>query len=103
GVGLALGLGCGLPGRGVLRAGVGLGAAVRAALAADTASIAVMELADNAVILAVPGAMDAGLGAALFWAALAFSLVVAFIVTLPLNRWLISRGKGHAVLHAHHG
>jgi uncharacterized protein DUF4396 len=59
-----------------------------------------MELADNAVILAVPGAMDAGLGAALFWAALAFSLVVAFFVTLPLNRWLISRGKGHAVLHA---
>jgi hypothetical protein len=79
---------------------VGLRAAVRAALAADTASIAVMELADNAVILAVPGAMDAGLGAALFWAALAFSLVVAFLVTLPLNRWLIGRGKGHAVLHA---
>ena len=99
---LAFVFGYGLTVRGVLRAGVGLRAAVRAALAADTVSIAVMELTDNAVILAVPGAMDAGLGAALFWAALGFSLVVAFVVTLPLNRWLISRGKGHAVLHAYH-
>ena len=102
-IALAFVFGYGLTVRSVLRAGVGLRAAVRAALAADTASIAVMELADNAVILAVPGAMDAGLGAALFWAALAFSLVVAFFVTLPLNRWLISRGRGHAVVHAYHG
>jgi hypothetical protein len=101
-IALAFVFGYGLTMRGVLRAGVGLRAAVRAALAADTVSIAVMELTDNAVILAVPGAMDAGLGAALFWAALGFSLVVAFVVTLPLNRWLISRGKGHAVLHAYH-
>jgi Domain of unknown function (DUF4396) len=101
-VALAFVFGYGLTVRSVLRAGVGLRAAVRAALAADTASIAVMELADNAVMLAVPGAMDAGLGAALFWAALGFSLVVAFFVTLPLNRWLIGRGRGHAVLHAHH-
>jgi hypothetical protein len=101
-IALAFAFGYGLTVRSVVRAGVGLRAAVRAALAADTASITVMELADNAVILAVPGAMDAGLGAALFWASLAFSLVVAFLVTLPLNRWLIGRGKGHAVLHAHH-
>ncbi len=102
-VALAFVFGYALTMRGVLRAGVGLRAALRAALAADTASIAVMELADNAVILAVPGAMDAGLDTALFWASLAFSLLVAFLVTVPLNRWLISRGKGHAVLHAHHG
>ena len=101
-IALAFVFGYGLTMRSVLRAGVGLRAALRAALAADTASIAVMELADNAVILAVPGAMEAGLGAALFWASLGFSLVVAFFVTLPLNRWLISRGRGHAVLHAHH-
>jgi len=101
-VALAFVFGYGLTMRGVLRAGVGLRAAARAALAADTASIAVMELTDNAVILAFPGAMDAGPGAALFWAALGFSLVVAFVATMPLNRWLISRGKGHAVLHAHH-
>jgi hypothetical protein len=101
-IALAFVFGYGLTMRGMLRAGVGLRAAARAALAADTVSIAVMELTDNAVILAVPGAMDAGLGAALFWAALGFSLVVAFVVTLPLNRWLISRGKGHAVIHAYH-
>ena len=82
--------------------GLPLRKAARIALAADTVSIAVMELTDNAVILAVPGAMDAGLGAALFWAALGFSLVVTFAVTLPLNRWLSSRGKGHAVVHAYH-
>jgi len=67
------------------------------------ASIAVMELADNAVILAVPGAMEAGLTSALFWLSLAAALAVAFLVTVPFNRWLISRGRGHAVRHAHHG
>jgi Domain of unknown function (DUF4396) len=69
---------------------------LRAALAADTASIAVMELADNTVIAAIPGAMDVGLDTALFWASLAFSLSVAFIATVPLNRWLIGHSKGHA-------
>jgi hypothetical protein len=102
-IALAFVFGYGLTMRSVLRAGVGLRAALRAALAADTASIAVMELADNAVILAVPGAMDAGPSAALFWASLGFSLMVAFFVTLPLNRWLIGRGRGHAVIHARHG
>ena len=101
-VALAFVFGYGLTAGGLLRAGVGLGAALRAALAADTASIAVMELLDNTVIAAIPGAMDAGLGTALFWAALAFSLIVAFFATVPLNRWLIGRGKGHAHVHAHH-
>jgi hypothetical protein len=87
----------------VLRAGVALGSAVTVALAADTVSIAVMEIVDNGVILAVPGAMDAGLADVLFWATLAFSLVVAFVVTTPVNRWMISKGRGHAVVHAHHG
>jgi hypothetical protein len=65
-------------------------------------SIAVMEVCDNAVVLAVPGAMDAGLGDLLFWGSLAFSFVVAFCVTVPVNRWLIGRGRGHAVAHAYH-
>jgi hypothetical protein len=101
-VALAFAFGYALTARGLLRAGVSLQAALRAALAADTASIAVMELADNTVIAAIPGAMDAGLGTTLFWASLAFSLVVAFVATVPLNRWLIGRGKGHALLHSHH-
>jgi hypothetical protein len=86
----------------VLRSGLPFGRAVRVALAADTISIAVMELVDNAVILLMPGAMDAGLADVLFWGTLAFSLAVAFVVTVPVNRWLIARGKGHAVVHAHH-
>ena len=86
----------------VLRAGVSFRQAVGVALAADTVSIAVMEVMDNAFIIAIPGAMDAGLASALFWGALAGSLVVAFIVTTPVNRWMISRGKGHAVVHAYH-
>ena len=102
-IALAFVFGYALTMRGVLRAGVGLRAALRVALAADTVSIAVMEIVDNAVILAVPGAMDAGLDDALFWGTLAFSLVVAFVVTTPVNRWMISRGRGHAVVHAHHG
>ncbi|MBA3234316.1 MAG: DUF4396 domain-containing protein [Propionibacteriales bacterium] len=83
----------------VLRAGLALRAAVGVALAADTVSILVMELVDNAVILAVPGAMEAGLVSSLFWSALVFSLVVAFVVTVPVNRWMIGRGRGHAVVH----
>jgi hypothetical protein len=86
----------------VLRSGVPLKAALGVALAADTVSIAVMEVIDNAVVLLIPGAMDAGLDSLLFWAALAFSLLVAFSVTVPVNRWMIGRGKGHAVVHAYH-
>jgi hypothetical protein len=86
----------------VLRAGVGVRAALGIALAADTVSITVMEIMDNAVVLAVPGALDANLGDVLFWASLAASLVVAFVVTVPVNRALLARGKGHAVVHAYH-
>jgi uncharacterized protein DUF4396 len=101
-IALAFGFGYALTMRGVLRAGVGFRAALRVAFAADTVSIAVMELLDNAFILAVPGALDAGLASVLFWASLASSLVVAFLLTTPLNRWMISRGKGHAVVHQYH-
>ena len=78
------------------------GSAMKLALAADTASITVMEIVDNAVMLAIPGAMDAGLGTVLFWASLAFALAVAAVAAFPVNRWLIARGKGHAVVHHHH-
>jgi hypothetical protein len=87
----------------LLRAGLGLRAALGLALAADTASIAVMEVVDNAVMLAVPGAMDAGLADPLFWGSLAVALAVAAAAAFPVNRWLIARGRGHAVAHAHHG
>jgi hypothetical protein len=76
--------------------------ALKLALAADTASITVMEIVDNAIMLLIPGAMDAGLTSLLFWGSLAFSLAVAAIAAFPVNRWLIGRGKGHAVVHAHH-
>jgi hypothetical protein len=99
---LAFVFGYGLTMRGVLRAGVPFGTAFRIALAADTVSIAVMELMDNAVVVAIPGAMDAGVTTLLFWGSLLLSLVVAFLVTTPVNRWLIARGKGHAVVHAYH-
>ncbi|MFF0743365.1 DUF4396 domain-containing protein [Streptomyces sp. NPDC004111] len=88
--------------RGILRAGVGLRTAFGVALAADTLSIAVMELIDNGVIVLWPGAMDAQLSDALFWGALAASLALAFVVTTPVNRWMIGRGKGHAVVHQYH-
>lgn len=87
----------------VVRAGLSLKAAVGVALAADTLSIAVMELVDNGILLVVPGAMDAHLSEALFWGALALSLAVAFMVTTPVNKWMIGRGKGHAVAHRYHG
>jgi uncharacterized membrane protein YgcG len=87
----------------VMRSGLSLRAAIPVALAADTVSITVMEIVDNAIMLAVPGAMEAHLDSPLFWGSLAFALAVAFVVTVPVNRWLISRGKGHAVVHAHHG
>jgi hypothetical protein len=99
---LAFVFGYALTMRGVLRAGVGFRTALGVALAADTVSIAVMEVLDNTVMIVVPGAMDAGLGSVLFWGALAFSLIVAFILTTPVNKWMISRGKGHAVVHHYH-
>jgi hypothetical protein len=86
----------------VLRSGVPLRRAIAVALAADTVSIATMEVMDNAFILAVPRAIDAGLSDALFWWSLVVSLVVAFVVTVPVNRALIARGKGHAVVHQYH-
>lgn len=101
-IALAFVFGYALTMRGVLRAGVGFRQALRVALAADTVSIAVMEIVDNAVMLGVPGAMDAGITSGLFWGALAFALLVAFVVTTPINRWLIGRGQGHAVVHAYH-
>ncbi|MFE2531174.1 DUF4396 domain-containing protein [Streptomyces sp. NPDC059371] len=88
--------------RGVLRAGVGFRTALRVALAADTLSIAVMELIDNGVIVLWPDAMDARLGDLLFWGSLLISLAVAFVVTTPVNKWTIGRGKGHAVVHRYH-
>jgi hypothetical protein len=89
--------------RPVLRAGLPFGRATRVALASDTASIATMEVVDNAFILVVPGAIAAGLATGLFWWSLAVSLVIAFVITVPVNRWLIARGKGHAVVHEFHG
>jgi hypothetical protein len=86
----------------VLRAGLGLKAAVKVALAADTVSITVMEAVDNGIIALVPGAMDAHLSDGLFWSALLGGFAVAFVVTTPLNKWMIGRGKGHAVVHSLH-
>lgn len=98
-VGLAFLFGYGLTSLPLLRAGMALGAVVPVALASDTLSIAVMEVVDNGVMLAVPGAMESGLGDVLFWGALSFALVVAGAVAFPVNRRLIARGKGHAVVH----
>ncbi|MBQ6640773.1 MAG: DUF4396 domain-containing protein [Saccharopolyspora sp.] len=99
---LAFVFGYALTMRGVLRSGVSFAGAVRVALAADTFSIFVMEVVDNAVMVVVPGAMDAGPTTALFWASLAFALVVAFVLTVPVNKWMIARGRGHAVVHGMH-
>ena len=87
----------------LLRSGIALRAAIGIAFAADTASITLMELVDNAIMLAIPGAMDAGLGQPLFWGALAASLLIAGAAAFPLNRFLIRRGKGHALAHGAHG
>ncbi len=84
------------------RAGLGAREAIRVALAADTVSILVMEIVDNAFVLAIPGAMAAGLADPLFWGSLVAALVIAFVVTVPVNRWMIGRGRGHAVAHALH-
>ena len=86
----------------LLRAGLGLAASLPLAFASDTLSIGVMELVDNAILLVIPGAMEAGLDEILFWASLAFALLVAGAFAYPVNRYLIARGKGHAVVHAHH-
>jgi hypothetical protein len=99
---LAFVFGYALTMRGVLRAGVDFRTALKVALAADTLSIFVMEIIDNTTMLVVPGAIDAGITTALFWLSLAGSLLLAFLVTTPVNRWMISRGKGHAVVHAYH-
>jgi len=89
--------------RPLLAGGVAFGQAVRLALAADTVSIAIMEIVDTAIILAIPDAMDAGLDDLLFWGSLAFALIVAGVVAYPVNVWLIRRGRGHAVMSTHHG
>ncbi|MCX4777842.1 DUF4396 domain-containing protein [Streptomyces sp. NBC_01264] len=101
-IALAFFFGYALTLRGIRAAGLDFRTAIRVALAADTLSIAVMELIDNGVILLWPGAMDAMLSDALFWAALGIALAVAFVVTTPVNKWMIGRGKGHAVVHRYH-
>jgi len=98
-VSLAFLFGYGLTSLPLLRAGLTIGAVIPIALASDTLSIATMEIVDNAVMLGVPGAMESGVGSLLFWGSLSFALVVAGVVAVPVNRWLIARGKGHAVVH----
>jgi len=98
-IGLAFLFGYGLTSLPLLRAGLALGAVIPIALASDTLSIATMEIVDNLILLVVPGAMDATLGDILFWGSLAFALAIAFVLTVPVNRWLIGRGKGHAAVH----
>ncbi|MBO0889487.1 MAG: DUF4396 domain-containing protein [Acidothermales bacterium] len=101
-VALAFVFGYALTMRGVMRGGLGPRAALGVALAADTASIAVMEIVDNAVMVVVPAAIDAGVTTALFWVSLALSLLIAFVVATPVNRWMVARGKGHAVVRGQH-
>lgn len=86
----------------LLRSGTAFRKALGLAFAADTASITIMEIVDNAVMLMIPGAMTAGLASPLFWGSLAFSLLIAGAAAFPVVRWLIARGKGHAVVHRHH-
>lgn len=87
----------------LLRAGLGVGAALSVVLAADTLSIATMEVVDNAVMAVVPGAMEAGLVNPVFWLSMPLALTIAFFAALPVNTWLLSRGKGHALTHEFHG
>jgi Domain of unknown function (DUF4396) len=98
-VALAFLFGYGLTSLPLLRAGLAISAVIPIALASDTLSIATMEVVDNAIVVAIPGAMEAGLGSLLFWGSLAFALVLAGMVAAPVNRWLIARGKGHAAVH----
>jgi hypothetical protein len=99
---LAFFFGYALTMRPLLGSGMRLREAARLALAADTASITIMEFVDNAIMLVIPGAMDAPLDSLLFWGSLTFALAVAAVAAFPVNRWLIERGRGHAVVHAHH-
>jgi len=101
-VALGFAFGFGLTMLPLVRSGIPFRQALRLAVAADLFSITVMEIVDNAVMLTVPGAMAAGLASGVFWAALAAALVTAGIVAFPVNRWLIARGRDHAVVHAHH-
>jgi uncharacterized protein DUF4396 len=101
-VALAFLFGYGLTSLPLLRSGMALSAVVPLALASDTASIAVMEVVDNAIVLLIPGAMDLGLGDPGFWASLAVALLIAGAAAFPVNRHLIARGRGHAVVHEHH-
>jgi Domain of unknown function (DUF4396) len=87
----------------LLRSGLALGTVLPLAFASDTLSITIMEIVDNLVMLVIPGAMEASLSSFPFWGSLAFALAVAGVAAFPVNRWLISRGKGHAVVHEYHG
>jgi hypothetical protein len=89
--------------RPLLASGLAFAAAARLALAADTLSITVMEIVDNAIMLVIPGAMESGPRSVLFWGSLAVALGIAFVAAFPVNYWLIRRGRGHAVVHQHHG
>jgi Domain of unknown function (DUF4396) len=102
-IALAFLFGYGLTSMPLLRSGMALSAVIPIALASYTISIAIMEVVDNALMLAIPGAMDAGLGDVRFWASLALALAIAGAAAFPANRWLIARGRGHAVVHAQHG
>jgi hypothetical protein len=101
-VALAFLFGYGLTMLPLLRAGLAFGAALSLALAADTVSITIMEIVDNGIMLLIPGAMHAGVGSGLFWGSLAVALLIAGAAAFPINRWLIARGRGHAVVHGHH-
>jgi len=100
---LAFFFGYALTVRPLLQAGIATGTVLRLAFASDTASIAIMEVVDNALMLVIPGAMQAPLDSGLFWGSLALSLLLAAGAAFPVNRWLISRGRGHAVVHQYHG
>ena len=102
-VALAFLFGYSLTLRPLLASGIAFAAAARLALAADTLSITVMEIVDNAIMLVIPGAMDAGPRSALFWGSLVVALGIAFVAAFPVNYWLIRRGRGHAVVHQNHG
>lgn len=101
-IGLAFLFGYGLSIIPLLKAKVALGAAIGVVLAADTLSIATMEIVDNATMAIIPGAMEAGLVNPVFWASMSIALAVAFMAAFPINRWLLMRGKGHALMHQYH-
>jgi hypothetical protein len=87
----------------LLRSGIALSTVIPIAFASDTASITIMEIVDNLIMLVIPGAMNAGLNSLLFWASLVVALAIAYVAAFPINRYLIARGRGHAVVHAHYG